>query len=91
VVLFEHLVPVAAADSTRRTRGVSDQPAVVAATPFFGAEIKGARRWLVIFRHQRAASEFLKPAFVILIAWLFGESTKRPEMPAKYRGLGAAC
>ena len=27
-------------------------------------------------------SEFLKPAFVILIAWLFGESGKRPEMPA---------
>ena len=27
-------------------------------------------------------SEFLKPAFVILIAWLFGESTTRPDMPA---------
>ena len=28
---------------------------LVAATPFFGAEIKGARRWLVIARRQRAA------------------------------------
>jgi cell division protein FtsW len=27
-------------------------------------------------------SEFLKPAFVILTAWLFGESGKRPDMPA---------
>ena len=55
---------------------------LVAATPFFGAEIKGARRWLVILGVNIQPSEFLKPAFVILIAWLFGESAQRPEMPA---------
>ncbi len=55
---------------------------LVAATPHFGAEIKGARRWLVILGINVQPSEFLKPAFVILIAWLFGESAKRPEMPA---------
>jgi cell division protein FtsW len=55
---------------------------LVAATPHFGAEIKGARRWLVILGVNVQPSEFLKPAFVILIAWLFGESAKRPEMPA---------
>jgi cell division protein FtsW len=54
---------------------------LVAATPHFGAEIKGARRWLVILGVNVQPSEFLKPAFVILIAWLFGESAKRPEMP----------
>src|SRR5581483_9040224 len=32
-------------------------------------------------------SEFLKPAFVILIAWLFAESTRRPEMPANTAAL----
>jgi cell division protein FtsW len=55
---------------------------LVAATPYFGAEIKGARRWLVILGVNVQPSEFLKPAFVILIAWLFGESGRRPEMPA---------
>ena len=55
---------------------------LVAATPYFGAEIKGARRWLVILGVNVQPSEFLKPAFVILIAWLFGELGKRPEMPA---------
>jgi cell division protein FtsW len=55
---------------------------LVAATPFFGAEIKGARRWLVILGLNIQPSEFLKPAFVILVAWLFGESARRPEMPA---------
>src|SRR5215831_18771492 len=55
---------------------------LTALTPYFGAEIKGARRWLVILGMNVQASEFLKPAFVILIAWLFGESARRPEMPA---------
>jgi cell division protein FtsW len=52
------------------------------ATLHFGAEVKGARRWIVILGINIQSSEFLKPAFVILIAWLFGESAKRPEMPA---------
>jgi cell division protein FtsW len=55
---------------------------MVAATPYFGAEIKGARRWLILFGVNIQPSEFLKPAFVILVAWLFGESSKRPDMPA---------
>ena len=55
---------------------------LVALTPVFGAEIKGARRWLVIFGVNIQPSEFLKPAFVVLVAWLFGESAKRPDMPA---------
>jgi cell division protein FtsW len=55
---------------------------LVAATPIFGQDIKGARRWLVIFGMNIQPSEFLKPAFVILIAWLFGESANRPDMPA---------
>ena len=63
-------------------------PLLVAVTPFFGAEIKGARRWLVIIGVNIQPSEFLKPAFVILIAWLFGESARRPEMPANTVALG---
>jgi cell division protein FtsW len=60
---------------------------LVAATPYFGAEIKGARRWLIIFGMNIQPSEFLKPAFVILIAWLFAESGKRPDMPANTAAL----
>src|ERR1700750_810810 len=56
--------------------------AMVAVTPIFGAEIKGAKRWLIIFGVNIQPSEFLKPAFVIIISWLFGESAKRPDMPA---------
>jgi len=55
---------------------------MVAATPYFGPEIKGARRWLVLLSVNLQPSEFLKPAFVIIVAWLFAESAKRPDMPA---------
>jgi cell division protein FtsW len=55
---------------------------LVAATLHFGAEVKGARRWIVLLGVNIQPSEFLKPAFVILIAWLFAESARRPEMPA---------
>ncbi|MBV9346630.1 MAG: putative lipid II flippase FtsW [Pseudolabrys sp.] len=55
---------------------------LVAATPYVGQEIKGAKRWLVIMGVNLQPSEFLKPAFVIVVAWLFGESATRPEMPS---------
>jgi cell division protein FtsW len=43
---------------------------------FWGAEVKGARRW--IFGLQ--PSEFIKPAFVLLAAWAFTEGG-RPGAP----------
>jgi cell division protein FtsW len=62
--------------------------ALVAATLVFGAEVKGARRWITILGINIQPSEFLKPAFVILVSWLFAESAKRPEMPANTMALG---
>jgi cell division protein FtsW len=55
---------------------------MVVATLYFGAEIKGARRWLIILGVNIQPSEFLKPAFVILTAWLFAESSRKPDVPA---------
>jgi len=55
---------------------------MVLLTPLIGAEVKGARRWIVLLGVNIQPSEFLKPAFVVLIAWLFAESSKKPEMPA---------
>jgi cell division protein FtsW len=56
--------------------------ALTAATLWLGAEVKGARRWIVLAGINIQPSEFLKPAFVVLTAWLFAESSRRPEMPA---------
>ena len=41
--------------------------ALVFLTLIYGAEVKGARRWLVMLGVSIQPSEFLKPAFVILI------------------------
>ena len=56
--------------------------ALVTLTLWYGAEVKGARRWITLVGISVQPSEFLKPSFVILISWLFGESVRRPEMPA---------
>jgi cell division protein FtsW len=56
--------------------------ALTAATLVFGAEVKGARRWIVLAGVNIQPSEFVKPAFVILISWLFAESTRKSDMPA---------
>jgi cell division protein FtsW len=47
-----------------------------------GAEINGARRWLHLGGYSLQPSEFAKPAFVTLCAWLFAEGERRPDMPA---------
>ncbi len=44
--------------------------------------VKGSRRWITLIGVNIQASESAKPAFVVLAAWLFAESAKRPEMPA---------
>jgi cell division protein FtsW len=55
---------------------------LIVATLLFGPEVKGSRRWITLLGLNIQASESAKPAFVILAAWLFAESARRPEMPA---------
>jgi cell division protein FtsW len=52
------------------------------ATLFVGEEIKGARRWISIGSFALQPSEFIKPAFVVLVAWLFAESGRQADIPA---------
>ncbi|MEM8876402.1 MAG: putative lipid II flippase FtsW [Pseudomonadota bacterium] len=56
---------------------------LMALTLVIGMEIKGARRWLDIGVFALQPSEFVKPAFAVLAAWLFAEAETRPDMPAK--------
>lgn len=52
-------------------------------TLLFGAEIKGARRWLTLAGLTIQPSEFIKPALIVMCSWAFAESLKRVEMPAQ--------
>ena len=47
-----------------------------------GAEINGAQRWLSFGGYSLQPSEFAKPAFIVIIAWLFAEAAGRRDMPA---------
>ncbi|MEZ5758431.1 MAG: putative lipid II flippase FtsW [Emcibacteraceae bacterium] len=51
------------------------------ATLVFGAEAKGARRWIQIGSFTLQASEFMKPAFIIFTAWMFSQSGRVPGFP----------
>src|SRR5690606_15769886 len=55
-------------------------PAMIAAL-FIGPEIKGAHRWLQIGPFGVQPSEFVKPAFIVLAAWLFAEGARRDDVP----------
>jgi cell division protein FtsW len=48
---------------------------------FFGAEVKGSRRWISVAGLSVQPSEFMKPAFVVVCAWLFSEHARQPEIP----------
>lgn len=49
----------------------------------FGVEVKGAKRWISALGQTIQPSEFVKPAFAVVGAWLFAEGMKRKDMPAR--------
>ena len=53
------------------------------ATLRFGTEVKGARRWISFAGQSIQPSEFVKPAFAVLGAWLFSESMIHRNVPGK--------
>ncbi|MEP4380314.1 MAG: putative peptidoglycan glycosyltransferase FtsW [Alphaproteobacteria bacterium] len=57
--------------------------ALLAVTLLFGTEIKGARRWLSIAGFSLQATEFVKPMFAVVAAWLFSEAAHDPRFPGR--------
>lgn len=51
-------------------------------TPFVGVEIKGAIRWIHLPGLSVQPSEFVKPAFAVVAAWLFSRQCERKGFPA---------
>ncbi|MCE9650857.1 MAG: putative lipid II flippase FtsW [Parvibaculum sp.] len=50
-------------------------------TLFIGPEVKGAHRWLQIGPLAIQPSEFVKPSFIVLAAWMFAEAQRTPGFP----------
>ena len=54
---------------------------LMVAALYVGVEIKGSRRWIHLAGVSIQPSEYLKPAFVVICAWLFAEQTRRADIP----------
>lgn len=57
--------------------------ALLWATLKFGTEVKGARRWVSFAGQSIQPSEFVKPAYAVIGAWLFSESMILKNVPGK--------
>ncbi|PAX09139.1 cell division protein FtsW [Sphingomonas lenta] len=55
--------------------------ALLAVTPLIGVEVNGASRWIGVGFAQFQPSEFLKPMFIVSVAWLLSLKVKDPELP----------
>jgi cell division protein FtsW len=49
-----------------------------------GVEIKGARRWIEVPGFSIQPSEFVKPTFAVISAWLFAQYRLNPGFPGHY-------
>jgi cell division protein FtsW len=56
----------------------------------FGPEIKGAHRWIDVGPISLQPSEFAKPCFVIVFAWMLSERIRQPDMPGHLIAYGCA-
>jgi cell division protein FtsW len=56
---------------------------LLVATLLLGAEIKGARRWLTVAGFSLQVTEFVKPTFAVVAAWLFSEAAHDPRFPGR--------
>jgi cell division protein FtsW len=62
--------------------------ALTAATMLVGVEIKGARRWISLPGLSVQPSEFLKPCFAVVAAWLISEGRRTPRFPGRILAIG---
>ncbi|MCB9948932.1 MAG: putative lipid II flippase FtsW [Rhodospirillaceae bacterium] len=53
----------------------------ILATLVVGAEVKGAQRWINLGPLSIQPSEFVKPAFAVIAAWLFAQQRLRHNFP----------
>ena len=60
---------------------------LTALTLVHGVEIKGARRWIALPGMSVQPSEFLKPCFAVVTAWLLTEAKRTPRFPGRILAL----
>lgn len=62
--------------------------ALMLLTLFFGSEIKGAQRWITVAGLSLQPSEFVKPAFAVMTAWIFSARRLGADIPGYWISAG---
>jgi cell division protein FtsW len=83
-VLIMLVVSFATPSQVRRLGALLFLAAVVGlvAVLAVGAEVNGSRRWLRFAGYSLQPSEFAKPGFALLAAWLLADARRRFDVPA---------
>ncbi len=63
------------------SRGAAFFSVMLAMVPLIGAEHNGARRWIALGVGELQPSEFLKPLFVVSLAWLLSLKQHDKSLP----------
>ncbi len=80
VLIGVSMLPVPTARRLALT-GAAVFAVLLAVTPFMGVSVNGARRWLGVGLAQFQPSEFLKPLFIVAIAWILSLKARDDELP----------
>ena len=47
----------------------------------FAPDVNGAKRWIAIGSFTLQPSEFMKPGFIVVVAWMLAEGVRNPQFP----------
>lgn len=88
-VLVTFLISLLPVHAVRRLSVIAllGSVALMALLPLIGFENKGATRWIHLAGISIQPSEFMKPAFAVVIAWVFAEKHLKMDFP----GFRVAC
>ncbi|MDE3059860.1 MAG: putative lipid II flippase FtsW [Pseudomonadota bacterium] len=68
--------------------GFSASIALMALVPFIGVQTKGAHRWIDLLGISIQPSEFMKPCFAVVMAWVCAENQRRIDFPGYRLAVG---
>lgn len=87
VMLFTSLLPPG---GVRRLAflGLGASLLLMVLVPFIGMETKGAHRWISLGGLSIQPSEFMKPCFAVVMAWICAEKHRRVNFPGHKLALG---
>ncbi|MGE0754786.1 MAG: FtsW/RodA/SpoVE family cell cycle protein, partial [Alphaproteobacteria bacterium] len=77
------MVSLLPANAIRRLAvvGFAGSIAMMVLLPFFGMEVKGSHRWINLAGISIQPSEFMKPCFAVVMAWICAENQRRVDFP----------